>query len=226
MNRWFGQLLVSVILGGSAAHGEYTNTPTVLNGAGLRGTNGTYTIIASVAQPGGIQQTVGGLYVNRAGFFGGTLLNENLDTDSDGLCDELDIDNDGDTLSDLSELDGSAFGGWTTTSPNDSDTDGDGVSDAVEAAGGYNPNDPEHCLHIITSKTEGENFRLTWIGKGGGTVNTILQGTNLLTGITNVIHAAPYTGGSPPWYKTTNSTLVPRSAAVEFFSVQTPFVTP
>ncbi len=59
-----------------------------------------------------------------------------VDSDGDGLPDFRDLDSDNDGLSDADE---SAIYG---TDPTDPDSDGDGESDAVEVAGGSDPNDP------------------------------------------------------------------------------------
>ena len=44
------------------------------------------------------------------------------------------------------------------------------------------------------------------IGKGGGTINTVLWSHDLVgEPITNVLMRSAYFGGDPPWYKATNT---------------------
>ena len=45
-----------------------------------------------------------------------------------------------------------------------------------------------------------------WVGRGGGTTNTVLWSDDLLReGITNELHSAPYAGGESPWCAMTNT---------------------
>ena len=125
-------------------------------------------------------------------------------------------------MSDLAELDGSAFGGWAVTDPNKPDSDGDGMADDAEAAGMYDPNDPNHRLAIVDLQAAGGNVTLTWVGKGGGTVNTILGCDDLVPERpTNLVHSAAYAGGDSPWYKATNTHTWAESESPRFYSVQT-----
>jgi len=179
--------------------------------------------VSAGAQPGGIHSGGGGDLDHRAGFLPAvTVRHPDLDTDGDGVPDELDGDNDGDGLPDLAELDGSAFGGYAVTDHNHPDTDGDGMTDAAEAAGMYDPLDPEHRLIIVDMEIDAGAHRIYWIGKGGGTVNTVLDTTHLADApFTNVVSSAPYFGGDAPWYKVTNTTAFAGENDVQFLRVQT-----
>ena len=55
-------------------------------------------------QPGGIGRGAGGAFYNYAGYLGAILIQPDLDSDADGLCDETDPDNDGDGADDFGEL--------------------------------------------------------------------------------------------------------------------------
>lgn len=179
--------------------------------------------VSAGAQPGGIQSGAAGDLDHRAGFLQAMELRRaELDTDGDGVPDELDRDNDGDGLLDLAELDGSAFGGHAVTDHNNADTDGDGMTDGEEAAGMYDPLDPGHRLVITRIEWDAGRPRIYWIGKGGGTVNTLLGTTNLVdTPFANVLASAPYFGGVAPWYKVTNTTAFVAEEDIQFIRVRT-----
>jgi len=64
---------------------------------------------------------------------------ESVDTDSDGIGNNADTDDDNDGLTDTDEI--NVYG----TDPLMRDTDGDGLSDGDEIANGLNPLDPTDC---------------------------------------------------------------------------------
>ncbi len=198
-------------------------TSSVLNASGGRASSGsTFNLVSATGQSGGVKFSSSGNTALYAGFLGNISLRPALDTDGDGIENELDLDNDGDTLSDLSELDGSAFSGQATTDPNLVDTDGDGMNDAAEASGMYDPNDPNHLLVITDFYVVDNTATLVWIGKGGGTINTILTCQDLVQEeLTNLVYSAPYAGGSFPWFKTTNTYIWTESEPIGFYRVET-----
>jgi hypothetical protein len=184
----------------------YSNTASVLDGWGSRTGGGAYSNLSACAQPGGIAYTTGGALQNYAGFLGKISLFPGLDTDGDGLANEIDGDNDNDGLADGGEVSGSAFAGFATTDPNDPDSDNDGMDDNAEALVMFDPNDPRHVLRMVSIRKAGNNVELAWIGRGGGTVNEVGACTNLAAGPpTNVVNSAAYPGGTAPWYKQTNA---------------------
>lgn len=167
-------------------------------------TNGALRTVCTVAQPGTAQVSRNSRYTHYAGFMGGAFLRPSV-TNGGGVALEADPDNDHDGLTDSDEISGAAFGGHASTDSNSADSDGDGMSDADEAAGMYDPNDAGHALQILALDRSGGNVALTWIGKGGGTVNTILWTDSLLSGaFSEILHSDTYAGGDAPWYKATN----------------------
>lgn len=228
-NRWIMTVAVGFLLT-AVTQAEMFLLSAVQDGSGAQSTNTVevdalaYGHVGAGGQPGGIGTAAGGNWVNSAGFLQAVDIKRPLrDTDGDGIPNELDRDNDNDGLTDMEEVSGSAFGGYAVTDPNVRDADGDGMDDAAEAAGRYDPNDPGHCLKILTVAMADGELALTWIGKGGGTTNEVLASTNLQSGaFTNVVIRAAFAGGSAPWYKTTNMWHgIPGAAGPFYYRVQT-----
>lgn len=204
---------IGLMLAGLALAGEPERLATVLDGAG-RASDNTVAIgganarnVGAGMQPGGVAVCTGGTLVNHAGFLqAATIKYPGRDADGDGIPDELDADNDGDTLADRSEVDGTAFWGYAATDPNRADTDGDGMADDQEAAGMYDPLDPNHRLEIVSLTHAGDDYTVTWIGKGGGTMNALVAGDAMANGsFVDDLIRQPYDGGVAPWYKATNT---------------------
>jgi len=197
-------------------------TAQTLDAGGQWSSNATQRTVSAVGQPGTVGVSRNSRYTHYAGFLGGAFIQPG-NTNAQGVALEASPDNDGDGLLDGDELSGAPFGGHAQTDPNSPDSDSDGMSDADEAAGMYDPNDPGHRLSIIALDRSGDNFTLRWIGKGGGTVNSVLSGDDLTDGpLTNVLYTSPYGGGTYPWYKMTN--IYPFSASGvtnRFLRVQT-----
>ena len=95
----------SIAWGG--AHYSPSNTASVIAGAGQWSNGGPYSNSSTVAQPGRITHTYSGQVHNYAAFLNTFSLFPALDTDQDGLANEVDADNDG--LQYAAELSGSAF---------------------------------------------------------------------------------------------------------------------
>jgi len=195
------------------ARAEIHQLGRIHDGVGAMSTNtaavagGAYRQAGAGNQPGGIATLTNVQWTLHAGFLQAVDIKQPwLDTDGNGVPDEMDPDNDGDYLPDWAEVDGSGFEGYARTDPNDPDTDGDGMTDYRESVGMYDPLDPDHYLHILSQDWDENTLTLWWIGKAGGTTNTILWGESLLDGApTNIQHSAAYSGGDAPWYKATNS---------------------
>ena len=194
----------------------------VASGSGGWRTNSTAQTVYCAGQPGTTGVSGNGRYTHYAGFLGGAFIRSSV-TNAEGMALEMDPDNDDDGLTDAAEVSGSAFGGHARTDPNSPDTDEDGMADADEAAGMYDPRDPDHLLKFIALDRSANDMTLTWIGKGGGTVNTILWCGDLLSGVfTNTFHSDTYTGGDAPWYKATNThTWTESGATNRSFQVKT-----
>ena len=86
-----------------------SNISYVLDASGDYSSQGSKSNISASGQPGGISVSDNGQVVNYAGFLNTFSLQPTLDTDSDGLGDEVDSDNDNDDLGDLAELLGTGF---------------------------------------------------------------------------------------------------------------------
>lgn len=177
----------------------------VCSSSGVWCSNGTFRTVTCIAQPGTCAVSEDGRFTHYAGFLGGAFIDLSK-TNSLGVPLEADPDNDDDSLADWDEVSGSAFGGFASSDPNISDTDGDGMSDADEAAGMYNPNDADSLLKILSMERNGGVVTVTWLGKGGGTVNALVSGKELSAdSITNIVERRPYLLSGPhPWYTATN----------------------
>jgi hypothetical protein len=199
-------LIISALLIPLSARTATNQTSFVLDGAGGRASGGTLDLVSAVAQPGGIEVSSDGSLVNYAGFLNTFSLRPGLDTDGDGVEDELDTDNDNDALEDLVEITGSGFAPVTPTDPNIADSDGDGAGDGEEAIAETNPWDDTMYLRL-TGITGGEDVSVRWQARHGKSyllywtddLATGLPGTYLDT------HTANDATATPPWYETETS---------------------
>jgi hypothetical protein len=164
-------------------------------------TGGGLISITAVAQPGAVAVSAGGAYTHYAGFLGCAILLPNLDTDSDGLADELDPDNDNDGLTDLDETGGGAFDPTTMTDLNDADSDDDGAIDSAEAAAGTNPLDDTATLRITDLSVNGP-ATVAWAARGGKTYRLFYK-DDLVGGPAMLVTNVTATGGVAPWFETT-----------------------
>jgi hypothetical protein len=197
-------------------------TSSVMDGSGNRASAGALVNISAAGQPGGVRVSTGGTVVNYAGFLGTFSLQPTLDTDGDGLADEVDTDNDNDQVSDEDEISGLAYGLRATTDPNLADTDGDGVTDGEEQFADTNPRDITMFLHIIDMT---RNPRvLTWLARGGMSYR-VYRLDDLMTGPPGTyLDTVVAGGGVPPWYETTAGYLDtgPASPSTAYYIEVTP----
>lgn len=183
---------------------SYSNISSVVDGLGSISAGGMYTNLSAAAQPSSIGISSGGTLVNYSGFLNTFSLRPNLDTDGDGLANEVDSDNDNDQLSDAAELAGTAFTPTTVTDINNPDSDGDGANDGNEATAGTNPDDLDSLFKIIGISHNPSEATVSWTGRSGKTYY-IYQSDDLVAGATNLMSTTNVTGGTAPWYATTNS---------------------
>lgn len=203
-----------------------SNVSSVLDSSGTLSAGGGMTNVSAAGQPGGISVSENGAIVNYAGFLNTFSMRPALDTDGDGLADEVDSDNDNDSLKDATELAGSAFSPATTTGVNDPDSDNDGSLDGFEAGAGTDPTDPDALLHIVNMRKSGSNVEVDYLGRGGPVVGKTYviyakdQAGNILSSriFTNNTPA----GGAAPWYVVTNTFAEAFSAGPSnrFFAVE------
>lgn len=109
-------------------------------------------------------------YQNFPGSLRFTLAVFQRDLDHDGLDDAFDADNDGDGISDIREITGSAFWPQTATDANRADSDADGVIDGNEAVSGTDPQDADRAFRITSiQSTASGGIVLTWEARQGRT---------------------------------------------------------
>ncbi len=172
----------------------------VVDGAGGRATGAGLTSLTAVAQPGAVSVSAGGVYTHYAGFLGCAILLPNLDTDADGLADELDPDNDNDGLTDLDETAGGQFNPTTPTDLNNPDSDDDGTADGDEAVAGTDPLDDTAYLHITDLSVSGP-ATVTWTARGGKTYRLWYE-DDLVGGAGGLVTTITAIGGVAPWFET------------------------
>lgn len=200
------------------SHAQFTNVSSVLDASGTTSSGGNFTNISAAGQPGGIFVSHGGPYVNQAGFLNTFSLRPGLDTDGDGLADEVDQDNDNDQLMDIAEISGSEFNPTTPTQINQSDSDGDGIPDGQESVAGTDPTDEDAQLEIIHIAQAGGQD-VGWIARGGKTY-VVYARTNFLAGNFTPIATNTAVGGNAPWFVVTNVFVDVSDVNAEFYAVE------
>lgn len=212
-------MVIGCALGMSiTAQAQVEQTSSVLNGSGGISAAGSVAHYSSSAQPGVIGASSHGALVHQAGFLNSFLLQPALDSDGDGLANELDLDNDGDQLADAIEISGVSFSPATPTGVNLADTDGDEVSDGAEAAAGTDPTDPFSVFEIY-GKQHPDGNQILWTARGGKTY-ILRAATNLIAGDFTPLVTNIAVGGAAPWYVVTNSFVDASIRPVDFYSVE------
>jgi len=176
----------------------------VLDSSGTRVTGGTLTGVTASGQPGAVSTSAGGALTHYGGFLGCITLLPGLDTDSDGLSDEIDPDNDNDNLTDLEEVGGGGFVPNTVTDLNNPDSDADGASDGDEAVAMTNPQDSTAFL-AVTEVAIGLSAEamVTWSARDGLSYNLFGLDDLNAPGTSTLIANVTAAGGAAPWFETT-----------------------
>jgi thrombospondin type 3 repeat protein len=202
---------------GAAAASNLTSS--VLDGAGGSSSGSSLELISSAAQPGGISVSSGGDWVNSAGFLNTFILQPGLDTDGDGLPDELDPDNDDDSVTDTDEVTGAAYAGPGATDPNDFDSDSDGMQDGQEAAAGSDPNDSSMYLHLTEIDGNGAPTEMSvqWQAQAGKTyeVYSLNAATDPRPG--TYLGEVTAAGGVGPWFSTLTDYTDDVGVSIKYF---------
>ena len=191
----------------------------VLDSSGTRATQGALVNITAFGQAGTVSTSEGGSITHYGGFLGCVTLFPNLDTDNDGLADELDGDNDNDGLTDLTEGGGTAFMPNTVTDINNADSDNDGVSDRKEALAMTNPQDPNAFLQVLDIATTGPTT-VEWLARGGKSYNLIAVDDLVALGSAVVISNVTASGGVAPWLETTATADDTNAPTRRFYYIQ------
>jgi hypothetical protein len=211
-----------------AADAQISQTSSVMNGFGVRATGGTFTHISAAAQPGGVavsyengSANYNGGMINRAGFLSTFVMFPDLDTNNNGIPDELDPDNDGDGLWDHWEITGEKFDPATPTDPNNPDSSGDGVSDYHAMVAGTDPTDPNATFRILEIDGDSADAQVTWLARGNHERIYVVRVIDDSYDDTPsaVIWSNTVAGGSAPWYATTQTISDPSTDA-RFFAVE------
>lgn len=213
-------LMLLLVLAGSVA-AQFTNRSSVLDSSGTRSTGGGFTNVSAAGQPGGIATSSGGSLVNQAGFLSTFSLKPDLDTDGDGLADELDQDNDNDGLVDDTEIGGSAFTPTSATLVNLADTDGDGQLDGWEAAAGTDPNNINALLELIAISNSVSGRGIAWLARGNNEKTYIVRATtDPRQPYATVVFSNTVAGGIAPWFAVTTAIAHATASNVQFYAVE------
>ncbi len=207
---------------------QISQTSSVINGFGGRSAGGTYAQVSAGAQPGGVAPSyqggpsdyAGGM-INRAGFINTFILFPDLDTNNNGLPNELDPDNDGDGLWDHWEISGEKFNPATPTDPNSPDSGTSGVSDYKAMVAGTDPYDPNATFRIIDIAMVGTDAEVTWLARGNHERLYVVHVFDDLHADTPsiVIWSNTVAGGSAPWYAT-EATITDEAVGTRFYRVK------
>ena len=213
-------VLLWTALGTPVAMG-YTNTSSVLDGSGTMSSGGSFTNISAAGQPGGISVSSGGTYVNQAGFLNTFSIKPGLDTDGDGVADELDQDNDNDKLADTAEVAGSGFSPTAPTLVNIADTDGDGVMDGFEATAGTDPNNASAFLKLVAISNSVGGKGVAWLARGNNQKTYIVRARPQLTStVSTVVFSNTVAGGLSPWFAVTTAVAHASASNTLFYAVE------
>lgn len=190
---------------------ETGNLSSVTDGSGGHSTNTipigslAYVHVSAAGQPGGVGTSAGGGWTHHGGFLQAVdIKRAQLDTDGDGIIDEIDADNDNDRLADRVEIGGLVFSPTTPTVVNAADSDGDGADDGAEAVAGTNPMDGHAVLRIAAIEHPGGSQAvIRWSARAdGGKRYRVLaaDGPGFVVPST-ALATNTYSGGPAPWYQ-------------------------
>ncbi|MBP7831134.1 MAG: hypothetical protein KA248_14595 [Kiritimatiellae bacterium] len=220
-------LALGVLAAAQTATGqEYRQLASVHDAAGGMSDN-TVTLgsaafrhVGAAGQPGGIGTGTNGPAANHSGFLqAADLKRPNLDTDGDGVPDELDEDNDGDRLADRAEVEGSAFDPATATIVNNPDSDGDHVGDGDEAAAGTNPGDDSTFLQIVDIRETEAGTVIAWTARDGKQYRVLsAKGSHAYPTREEAVATAH--GGQPPWFETIAVFTNTAASTLKTFAIQ------
>jgi len=199
---------VAFLISAAATAQTYRNLSSVHDGSGVMSTNTVnnggvdYRHVSAAGQPGGIFTNANGGLRNYAGFLQAVDIKQpNLDTDGDGVPDEISDDNDGDGLTDTAEVGGGSFDPTTPTEVNVADTDGDTVPDGAEAAAGTDPTDPNAMFEMTAIEQDGDSKVVRWTARDGKEYR-VLSADGQHAYPTNLEGTVTASGGSGPWFET------------------------
>lgn len=204
-----------------AAQAQISQPSSVLDGSGTVAAGGTLANVSAAGQSGGIAVSSGGGYVNYAGFLTTFMLKPGLDTDGDGLADEVDADNDNDQLADADEIGGGGFSPVTPTLVNLADTDGDGQFDGWESVAGTDPTNSNAMLELVAISNDPSGRSVAWFARGNHERTYLVRATtNARQPYATVLFSNTVAGGVAPWFAITTAITHASASNTLFYAVQ------
>lgn len=204
----------------TALASAWTAPSAAIESTGGWSSNASFVSVSCVGQTQPVGVSSNADTISYSGFMYTFVLHPADDYDSDGITDEVDLDDDNDGLSDEQELSGLCFDPETTTDPFDLDTDDDRVSDADEAAAGTNPRDAASRFELLDITATDAAVHVTWRGRAGKQYH-LMGRSDLVGSAPQVLGTTTAVNGSGLWAETETTLTAPAAEeAVRIFHVE------
>jgi len=191
--------LIIIVLG---AYSQTDNINGLTSTAFLVSSNSQNISYGVVGQPTGSGMLLGDNNTAFTEFMDSFVMFPDRDADEDGIPDESTKDNDGDSINDLTEIEGTSFSPTTPTSTQRKDTDWDGVNDDIELIAGTDPSDPTSYLKVNEINITNQEFIISWKGRANIDYQIVLYTNIVFSNDYFVSSTVSSTNGTGDWQTT------------------------